>query len=45
MKDTNVRITHWYLALQPFKFNVGRGKVEGCSRRKRVGMSGNKEVK
>ncbi len=22
MKDTNARITHWYLALQPFKFKV-----------------------
>ncbi len=22
MKDTNVRITRWYLALQPFKFKV-----------------------
>lgn len=22
MKDTNSRITHWYLSLQPFKFRV-----------------------
>ncbi len=22
MKDTNARITHWYLALQPFKFKM-----------------------
>ncbi len=34
MKDTNARITRWYLALQPFKFKVVHrpGDADGCSR-------------